>query len=209
MSLISSLNWCSGSRVPFASDSATTPRQELVIARFRELVVRSLLTFTIPGQRVAFLKLLRGRAVYDPRDGGLSLASFRSVSKISMPTTTAGSHRVETVVMSETRQYVENGMERMLRSRQEISEMKERLGIIPCMVRTLASNRRRYLQLVRALLKRDMVNLIEADKVRERVGVFSVEKPGKDTQRLIIDARVSKLGDVRRSEPCRGRFGKR
>ena len=26
--LISSLNWCSGSRVPFASDSVLTPRQE-------------------------------------------------------------------------------------------------------------------------------------------------------------------------------------
>ena len=44
-----------------------------------------------------------------------------------MPTTTAGSPRVETVVTGETRQYLENGMERMLRSRQEISEMKERL----------------------------------------------------------------------------------
>ena len=74
--LISSLDWCSGSRVPCASDSATTPRQELVIARVRELVDRSLPTFAIPGQRVAFLKLLRGRGVYDTRDGGLSLASF-------------------------------------------------------------------------------------------------------------------------------------
>ena len=52
--LISSLYWCSWSRAPFASDSATTPRQELVIARVRELVDRSLPTFAIPGQRVAF-----------------------------------------------------------------------------------------------------------------------------------------------------------
>ena len=61
--------------------------------------------------------------------------------------------RVETVVTGET----ENGMERVLRVRQEIS------GIIPYMDKTLASNRRRYLQLVRALLKRDMVTLIEVD----------------------------------------------
>ena len=108
---------------------------------------------------MAVLKLLRGRGVYDTRDGGLSLVSFRSVSKISMPTTTAGLPRVETVVTGETRQYLENGMERMLRSRQEISEMKERLGIIPYMDRTLASTGRRYLQPVRVLLKRDMVNL--------------------------------------------------
>ena len=86
---------------------------------------------------MAFLKLLRSRGVYDARDGGkLSLASFRSVSKISMPTTTAGTHRVETVVTGETSQYLENGMEHMLRSRQEISEMKERLVITPHMDRT-------------------------------------------------------------------------
>ena len=191
--LISSLNWCSGSRAPFAADSVPTPRQYLVKARVRELVDRSLPTFAIPGQRVAFLKLLRGRDVYDTRDGGLSLASFRSVLKISMPTTTAGSLRVETAVTGETRQYLENGMERMLRSRQEISEMKERLGIIPKMDKTLASNRRRYLQLVRALLKRDMVTLIDVDEVLEHAGVFLVEKPGQDTQRLIIDARASNV----------------
>ena len=74
--LISSLNWCSGSRAPFASDSVPTPRQDLVTARVRELVDRSLPTFAIPRQRVAFMKLLRGRGVYDTRDGGLSLASF-------------------------------------------------------------------------------------------------------------------------------------
>ena len=110
-------------------------------------------------------------------------------------------------------------MERMLRSRQEISEMKERLGIIPYMDRTLASNRRRYLQLVRALMKRDMVNLIEADEVRERVGVFLVEKPGErytttdnrceGQQPAFLASTWSQHGDVRRSEPCRGRLGKR
>ena len=127
--LVSSLHWCAGSRAPIALDSVTTPRQNLVIARVRELVDRSLPTFAIPGQRAAFLKLLRGRGVYDARDGRLSLASFRSVSRISLPATTVGSPPVETVVTSETRQYFENGMERMLRSRHEVSEMKERLEI--------------------------------------------------------------------------------
>ena len=70
-------------------------------ARVRELVDRSLPTFAIPGQRVAFLKLLRGRGVYDMRDGG-----FLSVSKISVPATTAGSPFVETVVTGETRRYI-------------------------------------------------------------------------------------------------------
>ena len=79
---------------------------------------------------MAFLKLLRGRGVYDTC-GGLSLASSRSVSKISMPATTAGSLHVETVVTGETRQYLENGMDGAHAERQEISEMKQRLGIIP------------------------------------------------------------------------------
>ena len=88
---ISSLNWCSGSKTPFATDLVPTPRQDLVIARVRELVHQSLPMVAIPGQRAAFLKLLRGRGVYDARDDGHSLASFRSVSSISLPTTTAGS----------------------------------------------------------------------------------------------------------------------
>ena len=82
----------------------------------------------------------------------------------------------------ETRQDLENGSERMLRSRQEFSEMKERLGITPNMDKTLASNRSRYLQVERAFLKRDLVTLIEVDEVREHAGVFLVEKPGKDSR---------------------------
>ena len=53
---------------------------------------------------MAFLKRLRGRGVFDTRECGLSLVSFRSVSKISMPASTAGFPRVETVVTGATRQ---------------------------------------------------------------------------------------------------------
>ena len=77
--LISSLIWCSG----FAAVSVPTPRQDLVTARVRELVDRSLPTFAIPGQRVAFLKLLRGRGVCDTRGGGLTLSSFRCVKNLN------------------------------------------------------------------------------------------------------------------------------
>ena len=178
--LISGLNWCTGSRAPCAADSVPTPRQDLVTARVRESVGRSLPTFAIPGQRVTLLKLQRGRGVCGTRDGGLSLASFIAVSP-----------RVEAVV---------------LRSRQEISEMNERLGD-----HSLASNRGRHLQLVRALLKRDMV--IEVGEVRQHAGVFLVEKQGKDTHWLIIDrcecqqpaflaSTWSQFGDLRGAEPC-------
>ena len=89
-------------------------------------------------------------------------------------------------------------------------EMKSVWGMFPYMDKTLASS---YLQLVRALLKLDLVTLIDANEVREHPCVFLVEKPGKDTQRLIIDARVSnmhffasarsKLGNFRELESCR------
>ena len=46
------------------------------------MVHQSLPMFAILGQRAAFLKLRRGRGVYDAGDGGFSLASFRSVSKM-------------------------------------------------------------------------------------------------------------------------------
>ena len=73
-------------------------------------------------------------------------------------------------------------MERMLRSRHDISEMKERLGITspsPHMDKTLAFNRRRYVQLVRALLKKDLVTLVEVDEVHEHAEVFLVENRGQ------------------------------
>ena len=57
--------------------------------------------------------------------------------------------------------------------------MKDRLGISPYMDKTLASNRRRCLQLVPALLKRDMVTLFEVDEVREHAGVLLVGKTVK------------------------------
>ena len=63
--LISCLNWCS------AADSVP-----------RELVDRSLPTFAIPGQRVAFLKLLRGSGVYDTRDGWTQPDKFRIGSRL-------------------------------------------------------------------------------------------------------------------------------
>ena len=38
-----------------------------------------------------------------------------------------------------------------------------------------------------------MVDFLFEDEVRETVGLFFVEKPGKDTTRLIIDARNSNI----------------
>ena len=116
----------------------------------------------------------------DPREEKESLQFCGFLSCVCcIPSRTVYTERTYQHPQGETRQYLENCMERMLRSRQEISEMKERLEIIPYMDKILASNRRRYLQLVRTLLKRYLVTLIEDDEVREHASVFLVENRRK------------------------------
>ena len=158
-----------------------------------DIIVTSVLEFVswvcwqLPHRSLDVDDINRSRPLYTWRSVHIE-GNCPSVNEVA-----TGYPRVETVVTGETRQYLENGKVRMLRSRQEISEMKERLRIIPFMDKTLASNRSHYLQLARALLKRDLVTLIVVDEVREHVGVFLYEKPWKDTQRRIIDARVSNM----------------
>ena len=76
-----------------------------------------------------------------------------------------------------------------------VQELKRECGVKPYTDKTLASSRRRYLQLALALLARDLVELIPIEEVREEVGVFLVEKKGKVTHRFIIDVRLSNLHD--------------
>ena len=64
--LIAGLNGCSGSMVPFASDSVLTPRQDLVTARVRG-ASRSVTSDVRDPGTAAFVKLLRDRGVYDIR----------------------------------------------------------------------------------------------------------------------------------------------
>ena len=95
----------------------------------------------------------------------------------------------------------ENGMECMLRSKQENSEMEERLGIIPYMDKTLARNRRLYLQLVCALFKLDLTTLIEVDEVREHAGIFLVEKGSLRVETVVTgEARHLDNGMQRKQE---------
>ena len=113
----------------------------------------------VRGPRTAsgFLKLLRGRGVYDARDGGHSLVSFRSVHREISP---RGVHA----------------------EKQARNFGDERAFGVSYMARTFASNRRRHLQLVASSLKKsDMVNLIQVDEVRERVGVSWWKNQGKYT----------------------------
>ena len=191
---ITSLNWCAGRATPSATGpSQPTFRQGMVHARVGKLVDQIRPKDAIPCRRASFLEMLRGRCAYDCDGGGLSLVSFRSVAHISLPDSTQGSPSVESVVDAGARQFLEDNMVRMLRGTDEIDELKSTCGITPHVDRVLASSRRRYGQLVRALISRGMVVLMLPSEVSEDAGVFLVEKKGKNQHRLIIDARLSNL----------------
>ena len=113
-----------------------------------------------------------------------------------MSTITATSPRVETVVTDETRKYLENDVERMVRSRQEISEMKERLWIVRHMDRILTSNRKRYLHLERAFMKRDMNNLRRRD-----ASMTSMRPEQLRRERVLGKNRTSRSSTLRLEKP--------
>ena len=121
------------------------------------------------------------------------MASFRSVSRISLPATTAESPRVETVVTGETRQYFENGMERMMRSRHDISEMKERFGNTPLHGQNFGLQSEALRETCTNPFEKGSGHSVQVDEVRKHDEVFLVEKPGTNTQRRIIGARVSNM----------------
>ena len=120
------------------------------------------------------------------------------MSRISLPATTAESLRVETVVTGETREYFKKWYGAHAEKQARYFGDEGTFGNNPPlpshhMYKTLAFNRWRYVQLVRALLKKDLVTLVEVDEVREHAEVFMVEKTGTNSQRLIICARVSNM----------------
>ena len=63
-------------------------------------------------------------------------------------------------------------MQRMLSTEQEFKELSDANPITLYWDRTLKSNRRRYVRLVRTLYKRSLVGMHRARDVRGRVGFF-------------------------------------
>ena len=80
-------------------------------------------------------------------------------------------------------------MQRMLSTEQEFKELSDANPITLYWDRTLKSNRRRYVRLVRTRLKRSLVGMHRARDVRGRVGIFFVHKKNNEV-RLIMAARV-------------------
>ena len=178
--VLESLNWCAGFPTPANSKSAreqsSADGQASAEARAAAGVDDFLNCDAIPSQRAAFLELLKGRGVYDVDTAGLSLASFTTVSAISMPTSTAGSPWLEDVAPSPSLHYLEKGMQRMLRTQHEFNETLAANPVTPYWDRTLLRNRRKYIRLVRALLGRGLVGMHKPQHVKGRVGASSLQR---------------------------------
>ena len=91
---------------------------------------------------------------------------------------------------ADARQYLEQSYERMKRPHAEVVADEHRLGPIrPYWDPVLSKNRRKFLSLMRALKKLELVMCLPAGRAREQAGLFLVKKPGKAQSRIIVDAR--------------------
>ena len=146
----------------------------------------------IPKQKEAFGSLLRGRGVYDTEASGLSIASYVSVSSVSLPVTTAGSPLLTDIAPEEALHFMRGKLQRMLRSTAEYERLAAETPVTPYWDRTLRSNRRKYTRFIRALHRRGLIRFLDPQRVRGRVGVFFVRKKS-GALRLIIDARDTNM----------------
>ena len=185
--VLDSLNWCAGHKTPSeprpridnsggVPPCTSQPRAE---ARAAEGIDDFLNGHAIVPQRAAFLELLKGRGVYDVDTTGLTLAPFSTVAAISIPLTSEGAPWLVDIAPSSALHYLESGMQRMLRSEQEYSEMLAANPVTPYWDRALLRSRRKYLRLVKSLLKRGLVGLHRPGSVkRARRFVFRAQKAG-------------------------------
>ncbi|CAK0886357.1 unnamed protein product [Prorocentrum cordatum] len=146
----------------------------------RLLACEAICGVAIPSRRAAFLELLHGRAVYDAEPGGHNLASFSNVSSVSLPDSLVGAPSVQEVVGPEASQFLEQNYERMLRTSTDFLERQESLpSITPYWDPVLSRSRRKFLRLMRALLRIGLVALLPAGSAQEHVGMFFVKKGEK------------------------------
>ena len=131
----------------------------------------------IPKQQEAFRALLRGRSVYDTTATGLSLASFSSVSSVSLPATTAGAPALIDIAPSEALHYMDRKLQRMLRPAADYDRLVAENPVKPYWDRTLAGCRRKYTRFVRALYRNGLVRFVgPAACQRARRGVLRAQE---------------------------------
>ena len=86
--------------------------------------------------------------------------------------------------------FLEQSYERMLRPVVEVEADDRHLGPIKLYWDpVLAKNRRKFLSLMRALLRIGLVLPVKTGSTMESAALFFVRKPGKEKSRIIVDAR--------------------
>ena len=188
------LNWFAGfmPNQPAENSFPCNAFQEKVWARVDQLVYEMGPPSETPSSQAAFQELLRGRSVYGiGADGGLSLATFRSPSQVSMSDDVASVPSVLDLV-PDSDHYFGQGMQRMLRTCDDYKELCEKLGPVKVYTdRKLLASREKYLSLIRRLVESGLFRLLLEEDAIEQVSIFFVIKKGKALVRLVIDARAS------------------
>ena len=188
--VVKALNWMAGvgdAVRPLSSNSEQAAVHALIEDRMFRLWAFDEAT---PSPKAAFMALLKGRSVYDADVGRANLTSFSKVALVSLPESLDGAPFVDEAVPAEALHFLEEGYERMLRPVEEAAAEDAALGEIrPYWDPVLQRNRRKFLTLVRHLLRLGLVVALPAGSAREHAALFFVKKPGKSKCSVIVDAR--------------------
>ena len=161
-----------GERVQEEVTSFTSDLQEKAHARLRKLVTMHQPQTAIPSTQAAFQELLRGRAVYGDSAVNPNLATFSSVARVSMPTSLAGSPYLNDVLPHDQLHHLEGSLQRMLRDTHEFEAVRDQGGLPePYWDPMLRKSRRKYIQLMRALLRLGLVRALPRGSGKERTSI--------------------------------------
>ena len=128
--VVSALNWMAGF-TDASSVAEPTPEQAGVHALIYDRL-DSLLSSkeAIPDQQASLRAMLHGNSVYDGVASQANLANFSKVASVSLPTTLDGTRFVGELVPDDSRHFLEQSYERMLRPSAEVEADDRLLGPI-------------------------------------------------------------------------------
>ena len=188
-----SLNWLAGFREPPGDTadigSAPTVLQEEVQARVRRRAAALIPDDVIPPPQTAFHELLRGRDMYNMSTANPNLATFTSVAGISIPSDLSGSPFLDDVLPARLQPWVDGPLQRLVRDPSEFDPEFEASLPAPYWDMALKRSHRKFIRLMRALLRIGLVRALPRGAALESAGLFFVHKAKKKSLRLIIDAR--------------------
>ena len=160
------LNWLAGKGEPGPGPLSDLHRRvhASVLAAVSDYMPES----AIPSRQAAFSQLLRGRSVYAGSTNP-NLATFTSVSRVSLPPDLADAPCLEDLLPPHLRHLVSGSVQRLLRSDAEFKEMCEKSPLPePYWDVAVRGSRRRYVQLMRALIRIGLVRVLPGGSGKER-----------------------------------------